>query len=73
MNPKQQASGNSPRPITEQAGLSSAQQQFVLKFCQQLASVIQACEQSESAEIEVGRRIVGTHKVKVKLRSERES
>ncbi len=52
--------------------LSATQQQFVLKFCSQLASVIEACEHSESAEIEVGRRQVDTKQVKVKLQAERE-
>jgi len=53
-------------------GLSQVQQQFVLRFCRQLASVIAACEQSESAEIEVGRRHIDTSQVKVKLQAERE-
>jgi len=53
-------------------GLSQVQQQFVLRFCRQLASVIAACEQSESAEIEVGRRQINTSQVKVKLQAERE-
>ena len=53
-------------------GLSRVQQQFVLKFCRQLASVIAACEQSESAEIEVGRRHCDAGHVKVKLQAERE-
>ena len=53
-------------------GLSQAQQQFVLKFCHQLASVIEACEQSESAEIEVGRRQINSSQIKVKLQAERE-
>jgi len=55
------------------AGLNEAQQQFILKFCRQLASVIQACDQSESAEIEVGRRLVGTQQIKVKLSARREN
>ena len=55
------------------AGLNDAQQQFILKFCRQLASVIQACDQSESAEIEVGRRLVGTQQIKVKLSARREN
>ena len=54
------------------SGLSQVQQQFVLRFCRQLASVIAACEQSESAEIEVGRRHVDTSQIKVKLQAERE-
>jgi len=54
------------------SGLSVAQQQFVLKFCRQLASVITACEQSESAEIEVGRRQINNRQIKVKLQAERE-
>lgn len=53
-------------------GLSKAQQQFVLRFCRQLASVIEACEQSETAEIEVGRRHIDSRLVKVKLQAERE-
>jgi len=54
------------------SGLSQTQQQFVLRFCRQLASVIEACEQSESAEIEVGRRHINSSQVKVKLQAERE-
>lgn len=53
-------------------GLSKTQQQFVLKFCSQLASVIEACEHSESAEIEVGRRQINARQIKVKLQAERE-
>ncbi len=53
-------------------GLSARQQQFVLKFCSQLASVIEACEQSESAEIEVGRRQINRKQIKVKLQADRE-
>lgn len=53
-------------------GLSAVQQQFVLRFCRQLASVIAACEQSESAEIEIGRRRIDSSPVKVKLQAERE-
>lgn len=53
-------------------GLSASQQQFVLKFCNQLVSVIEACEQSESAEIEVGRRQINSRQIKVKLQAERE-
>ncbi len=53
-------------------GLNSVQQQFVLRFCRQLASVIQACNQSESAEIEVGRRHIGAQQVRVKLQAKRE-
>lgn len=56
----------------EVEGLSTRQQQFVLKFCSQLASVIEACEQSESAEIEVGRRQINKKQIKVKLQAERE-
>ncbi len=52
--------------------MNPKQQQFILRFCQQLASVIQACEHNESAEIEIGRRHVGKHQVKVKLLAERE-
>ncbi len=52
-------------------GLNVVQQHFVLKFCRQLASVIQACDQSESAEIEVGRRHIGEHQVRVKLQARR--
>lgn len=52
--------------------MNPKQQQFILKFCTQLASVIQACEHNESAEIEIGRRHIGKHQVKVKLRAERE-
>ena len=52
--------------------MNPKQQQFILKFCSQLASVIQACEHNESAEIEIGRRHVGKHQVKVKLMAERE-
>jgi len=58
---------------SDQAGLSTAQQQFILKFCRQLSSVIQACDQSESAEIEVGRRLIGKQQIKVKLSARRES
>ena len=67
--PTEQLSENSPG-YTD--GLSQAQQQFVLKFCHQLASVIEACEQSESAEIEVGRRQINSSQIKVKLQAERE-
>lgn len=52
--------------------MNHKQQQFILKFCNQLASVIQACEHNESAEIEIGRRHVGKHQVRVKLLAERE-
>ena len=51
---------------------SRQQQLFVLKFCRQLASVIQACEHSESAEIEIGRRHIGDQQVRVKLQADRE-
>jgi len=61
------------RDTSDQAGLSPAQQQFILKFCRQLSSVIQACDQSESAEIEVGRRLIGKQQIKVKLSARRES
>ena len=61
------------KDATDQAGLSAAQQQFILKFCRQLSSVIQACDQSESAEIEVGRRLIGKQQIKVKLSARRES
>ena len=67
-----ESTGNG-KATTDQAGLNTAQQQFVLKFCRQLASVIQACDQSESAEIEVGRRLVGTQQIKVKLSARREN
>ena len=60
------------RDKIDQSGLSSAQQQFILKFCRQLSSVIQACDQSESAEIEVGRRLIGKQQIKVKLNASRE-
>jgi len=60
----------------DQNGLSAVQQQFVLKFCRQLASVIQACEHSETAEIEIGRRHIsaqqGTQQIRVKLQAMRE-
>ncbi len=56
----------------QSSGLSPVQQQFVLRFCRQLASVIAACEQSESAEIEVGRRHIDSSQIKVKLQAERE-
>jgi hypothetical protein len=52
--------------------MNPKQQQFILRFCRQLASVIQACEHNESAEIELGRRHVGKHQVKVRLLAERE-
>lgn len=57
---------------TASEGLSLVQQQFVLRFCRQLASVIEACELSESAEIEVGRRCIDTSQITVKLQAERE-
>lgn len=70
---KQSASNSEVKPDNEtNTGLSQVQQQFVLRFCRQLASVIAACEQSESAEIEVGRRQINTSQVKVKLQAERE-
>lgn len=66
----------SPDPTGENhktdSGLSAVQQQFVLKFCRQLVSVIEACEQCESAEIEVGRRQINKHQIKIKLLAERE-
>jgi len=65
-------SGSDPAPGSAGSGLSQTQQQFVLRFCRQLASVIEACEQSESAEIEVGRRHINACQVKVKLQAERE-
>jgi len=65
--------GGSKSPNNSETGLNAVQQQFVLRFCRQLASVIQACEHSESAEIEVGRRQIGARNIKVKLRSERET
>ena len=70
---KQSASNSAVKPDNEtDTGLSQVQQQFVLRFCRQLASVIAACEQSESAEIEVGRRQINASQVKVKLQAERE-
>lgn len=58
--------------INNGVGLNSTQQQFILKFCRQLASVIKACEQSESAEIEVGHRAIGEKRIRVKLQAQRE-
>jgi len=52
--------------------MNPKQQQFILKFCSQLASVIEACKQHDSAEIEVGRRQVDNYQVVVKLLAERE-
>ena len=67
------ASNSTANPDSDNTGgLSQIQQQFVLRFCRQLASVIVACEQSESAEIEVGRRHIDASQVKVKLQAERE-
>jgi len=38
------------KATTDQTGLNAAQQQFVLKFCRQLASVIQACDQKTTTQ-----------------------
>jgi len=52
--------------------LNPVQQQFVLKFCRQLVSVIQACEHSEAAEIELGRRHIDDQHITVKLQAKRQ-
>lgn len=51
--------------------LNEAQQQLVLKFCRQLVSVIEACEQSESTENEAGHRQINSHPIKAKPQAER--
>lgn len=77
MNPKPTGIGQNKNETNQQQEflhkLKPEQQQFVLRFCKQLASVIQACEQSESAEIEIGCRRSGDQQVRIKLQAEREN
>lgn len=49
------------------------QQQFILKFCWQLAKVVEACKHNQTAEIEVGRRRSGNKQIRVKLLAERDT
>jgi len=53
--------------------LKHKQQQFILKFCWQLAKVVEACKHSEAAEIEIGRRRAGNKQIRVKLLAERDT
>ena len=75
MNPKPTGINNKNENHQQESlhRLKPEQQQFVLRFCRQLASVIQACEQSESAEIEVGHRRIGDQQIRIKLQAEREN
>jgi len=71
--PKSNINQSQNKSTQSKSTLQHRQQQFILKFCWQLAKVVEACKHSETAEIEIGRRRAGKKQIRVKLLAERDT